>query len=67
MANMWFLCMVFLITIMHLFRVKAIDCAEDMIKFRWNTLTGVIDVKTSSFHLMCNDLWVFQFNGESDS
>ena len=60
--------MVFLITIMHLFRVKAIECVEDMIKFnRWKTLAGVIDVETSSFGLMCNDLWALQFNGESDS
>ena len=31
MANMWFLCMVFLITIMHIFLVKAIDCVKDVI------------------------------------
>ena len=31
MANMWFLCMVFLITIVHIFLVKAIDCVKDLI------------------------------------
>ena len=31
MANMWFLCMVFLITVIHLFLVKATDCVKDVI------------------------------------
>ena len=60
--------MVFLITIMPHFLVKAIDYVNDVIKLnRWLNLAGVTDVKTSSFGQMCNDLWVIQFNGESDS
>ena len=60
--------MVFLITSMHIFLVKAIDCVKDLITLilRQN-LAGDTDVKTSSFGYMCNDLWVLQFNGESDS
>ena len=47
---MWLLCMVFLITIMRLFLVKATDCAKDVIKpNRWHNLASVTDVKTSSF------------------
>ena len=46
MTNMWFLCMVFLITFMRLFLVKAIDCVKDVIKLnRWPNLAGVTDVK----------------------
>ena len=42
--------MVFLITIMHFFHLKAIDCVKDVIKLnRWQNLTGVFDVKTPSF------------------
>ena len=42
--------MVFLITIMHIFLVKDIDCVKDLITLnRWQNLAGVIDVKTSSF------------------
>ena len=42
--------MVFLITIMHIFPVKAIDCVKDLITLnRWQNLSCVTDVKTSSF------------------
>ena len=57
-----------LITIMHLFLVKAIDCVKGVIKLnRLQNLAGAIGVKMSSFGQMCNDLWALQFNGESDS
>ena len=60
--------MIFLITIMHIFLVKAIDCVKDLItRNRWQNLAGVTDVKTSSFGKMRNDIWVLQFNRESDS
>ena len=60
--------MVFWIIIMHIFLVKAIDCVKDLITLnRWQNLAGVTDIKTSSFGLMCSDLWVLQFNGEPDS
>ena len=63
MANMWFLCIVFLITVLRLFHVKDTDCEKDLIKpNRWQN-----DVKTSSFDLICKDLWLLQFNGESVS
>ena len=53
---------------MHIFLVKAIDRVKDLITLNcWQNLAGVTYVKTSSFGLMCNDLWVLQFNGESDS
>ena len=39
---MWFLCMVFLITIMHIFLVKDIDCVKDLIMHnRCQNLAGV--------------------------
>ena len=31
---MWFLCMIFLITIMQLFIIKFIDCVKDVIKLK---------------------------------
>ena len=42
--------MVFLITIMQIFLVKAIDCVKDLItRNRWQNLASLTDVKTSSF------------------
>ena len=42
--------MVFLITIMQNFLVKAIDCVKDLITLnRWQNLAGVTDLKTSPF------------------
>ena len=42
--------MIVLITTMHIFFVKAIDCVKDWIKRnRWQNLAGVTDVKRSSF------------------
>ena len=42
---MWFLCMVFLITIMHTFLIKDIDCVKNLITLnRWHNLAGVTDV-----------------------
>ena len=47
---MQFLCMVFLIIIMHIFLVKAIDSVKDLITLNsWQNYAGVADVKTSSF------------------
>ena len=41
MANVRFLCMVVLISIMHIFLVKAIDCAKDLIRINlWQNLAG---------------------------
>ena len=34
MANMSFLCMIFLITIMHIFLVKAIDSVKNLITLK---------------------------------
>ena len=51
--------MVFLITIMHIFLVKAIDIVKDLITLkRWRILAGVTDVKTSSFGYIYTCHWL---------
>ena len=46
---MWFLCMVSLITIIHIFLDKDIDRVKDLIMSNcWQNIDGVTDVRISS-------------------